>query len=120
MTDTHGGETARLTGRSSSQGVPQMVSDAWDTAVAYAKQETLEPLKGLTRFVAFGAAGSLLLAIGLVVLLLAALRVLQTETGSVFKGAHSWLPYLITGATGTVVVILAAAAVVSGRSRRGR
>ncbi|HZU72564.1 MAG TPA: hypothetical protein VE990_07305 [Acidimicrobiales bacterium] len=115
MTDSRSGS---LTGSSGRQSVPQLVTDAWETAVAYAKQETLEPLKGLTRFVAFGAGGSLALAVGLVVLLVAALRVLQTDTGTVFKGAHSWLPYLITSATGLVLVVLTAGAILSGRSRR--
>jgi hypothetical protein len=70
--------------------------DVWDLLVAYAKQETVEPLRGLQRWVAAGAGGSLLIASGVSLLLLACLRALQTETGSTFTGNWSWVPYLIT------------------------
>jgi hypothetical protein len=70
--------------------------DVWDLLVAYAKQETVEPLKGLQRWVAAGAGGSLLIAAGVSLLLLSLLRALQTETGTTFTGNWSWAPYLIT------------------------
>ena len=76
--------------------------------IDYAKQETLEPLKGLGRFLAFGMAWSIALAAGGVLLLLAGLRALQTETGTTFAGNLTWLPYVITGA-GAIVVIGTAA-----------
>jgi hypothetical protein len=79
-----------------------------DMVVAYAKQETLGPLKGLGRFVAFGVSGSIALAVGLLILLLAGLRALQTETGSTFQGNLSWAPYLITAAASLVVLGLSA------------
>jgi hypothetical protein len=80
--------------------------DFIDLVVAYAKQETLGPLKGLSRFVAFGLAGSVALSIGGFLLLLALLRALQTETGSTFGGNLSWLPYLITAAAAIAVLAL--------------
>jgi hypothetical protein len=54
------------------------------------------------------------------VLLLAALRVLQTETGSTFAGNLTPLPYVIIAATAIAVAALAGVAIVSGRSRRAR
>ena len=75
-----------------------------DLVVAYTKQETLGPLRGLGRFVAFGVTGSIALAVGGFILLLALLRALQTETGSTFQGNLSWLPYLIT-ATAALAVL---------------
>jgi cytochrome b subunit of formate dehydrogenase len=69
--------------------------DVWELLVAYAKQETVEPLKGLGRWVAAGAGGSLLIATGLSLWLLALLRFLQTETGTTFTGNWSWAPYMI-------------------------
>ncbi|MGH9016561.1 MAG: hypothetical protein ACRDY1_02320 [Acidimicrobiales bacterium] len=75
-----------------------------DLVVAYAKQETLGPLKGLGRFVAFGVLGSMLLAVGLLVLMLGLLRALQTETGSTFGGNLSWLPYIITAGAALVII----------------
>ncbi len=79
-----------------------------DLVVAYAKQETLGPLRGLGRFVAFGVSGSVALSIGVPLLLLALLRALQTETGSTFGGNLSWLPYLITAGAALGVLGLAA------------
>jgi hypothetical protein len=78
-----------------------------DLVVAYAKQETLGPLRGLGRFLGFGVGGSVALALGIPLLLLALLRALQTETGSTFQGNLSWLPYLITAAAALAVAGLA-------------
>ncbi len=78
--------------------------DVWDLVVAYAKQETIEPLKGLGRWISAGAGGSMLIATGISLVLLAALRALQTETGSTFTGNWSWVPYLIV-LVGAVAVI---------------
>ena len=95
-----------------------------DMVVAYAKQETLGPLRGLGRFVGFGVSGSILLTVGLVLLLLALLRALQTETGSTFEGNLSWAPYLITSAAAVAALglsvwrITKTPATRSGRGRR--
>jgi hypothetical protein len=86
--------------------------------VDYVKQETLEPLKGLGRFILFGVAGSVALAVGLVVLAVAFLRVLQGETGSTFTGNWSWAPYLICTVAVVVVAVVAVAAVQRGQARR--
>lgn len=83
------------------QGVGEII----DLVKAYAKQETLDPLSGAGRWLGLGIAGSLLLIIGSIELSLTLLRALQTETGSVFTGNLSWLPYVIT---------LGAAAIVAG------
>ena len=63
--------------------------------VEYAKQETLEPLKGLGRYVAWGVAGALLLGTGVVFLAIGALRALQDETSPHLTGNWSWVPYAI-------------------------
>ena len=70
------------------------VGDVVDLVRDYAKQETLGPLKGAGRWLALGAAGSLFLGLGLVLVLLGVLRVLQTEIDA-FDGAFSWVPYVI-------------------------
>ena len=88
------------TSASDERSLPGQVAELWDLVRAYAQQETIEPIKGLGRYAAMGIAGSLLLAIGLVLLLLAGLRALQTETGDVFAEHLSWVPYLITLAVG--------------------
>lgn len=69
--------------------------DLKELIVAYVKQETIEPIKGLGRFLAFGLLGSFLLSVGTLMLVLAGLRALQTETGTMFAGNFSWAPYFV-------------------------
>ena len=90
--------------------LPGTVTDLWELVKAYAKQETLGPLKGIGRSLAFGIAGSVALSVGLILIALAALRVLQTETGTTFTGSWSWAPYLIALVVLVVVIGLALAA----------
>lgn len=68
------------------------VGEVFDLVRDYAKQETLGPLKGAARWLLLGSVGSLLLGTGLLIVLIALLRLLQTEM-SVFDGAFSWAPY---------------------------
>lgn len=82
--------------RPNDKSIPDLATDLWDLVRTYAKQETIEPAKGLGRFVAFGAAGSVLLGLGTVLLVLAVLRALQDQTGGTFDGNWSWAPYLLT------------------------
>lgn len=76
--------------------LPTTVSELWDLILTYAKQETIAPLKGIGRSLAFGVGGSLALSLGVVLLALSLLRVLQSETGSTFDGGWSWVPYVLT------------------------
>jgi Putative Actinobacterial Holin-X, holin superfamily III len=82
--------------------------------IAYFKQEAVDPLKALMRFVAFGVAGSFLLGLGVVFLTLAGLRAIQTETDGRLDGNWSWAPY------GIMVVVLLVGAVLVWRLRRDR
>jgi hypothetical protein len=82
--------------------VPDTVQELKDLLIAYAKQETVDPLRNLGRYVGFGLAGIALLTLGTFMLSLSLLRVLQTMTGDVFDGFWSWVPYVI------VVVVLGA------------
>jgi hypothetical protein len=66
-----------------------------DLVVAYAQQETIDPLKGVGRYIAYGILGALLLGSGLFFLSMGLLRVLQTQTGDAFTDWRSFLPYLI-------------------------
>lgn len=82
--------------------------ELFDLVKAYARQETLDPLKGAGRWLGLGLAGSVLLVIASLELSLALLRALQTETGSSLTGNLSWIPYVITlTAAGVVAAILA-------------
>jgi hypothetical protein len=104
--------------RERAKGAGGPAGDVVQLVLDYARQETLGPLKGLARFVAFGVAGAIGLSAGAMLLLLALLRALQTETGSTFRGDWSWAPYLLTAAAATVVLALSAWRIKKGPAQK--
>jgi uncharacterized membrane protein len=88
-----------------------------DLAVQYIKEETVQPLKDLGRFVAWGSAGSLLVGSGVALMLLGVLRFLQ-EQFRVLDGTLSWLPYLIVVVLAALVVVITFWRIVSGTAKR--
>jgi hypothetical protein len=89
------------------KSIPEIGTELWELTTAYAKQETIDPLRGLGRFLGFGIFGAILLGMGTGLLLLGGLRALQTETGSTFTGNWSWAPYLLATALGMLLIGLA-------------
>ena len=83
----------------------QTIRELKDLVVAYVKQEMLDPLKGMGRYLGFGVGGALLLGVGIFFLAMSLLRALQTQTGDAFEDWRSFLPYVI------VVVVLVVLAV---------
>lgn len=83
--------------------------------IAYFKQETIDPLKGLVRYVAFGLLGAVLMGTGICFLAVGGLRALQTQTGTTFTGNWSWAPY---GFTILALLIIAFVALSRARSPR--
>jgi len=74
----------------------QTIRELRELVVAYAKQETIDPLKNLGRYVAFGVLGALLMGVGVTFLAIGALRALQgDDRGPHFTGNWSWAPYAI-------------------------
>ena len=59
----------------------------------YVRQETVEPLRSLGRYLLFGTTGSVLVGVGTVLLALGALRGLQAW--GALDGRWSWAPYLV-------------------------
>jgi len=88
------------------KSLPGEAQDLFQLVVGYAKQETLDPVKNLGRFIGYGMAGALLGSLGAVLLLLGGLRLLQTETGDTFDGNWTFVPY--------VVVLLVSGAIAAG------
>ncbi len=96
---------------SADRGFLADVQDLWQLVVAYFKQETIDPIKGLGRFVGYGLAGSLAVGLGGLLIVLGLLRLLQTVDA--FDGNWSVVPYLIT----LVVAAAATGAAVKAGSR---
>lgn len=92
------------------KGPATQVAELKDLVVGYAKQETVDPLKTLGRYLGFGFAGSAVMGLGLFLLLLALLRGLQqidlfNDPAEVNGGTFSWAPYFLTGAVGMLLAV---------------
>lgn len=87
------------------KGAATQIAELKDLVVGYAKQETVDPLKTLGRYLGFGLAGSVLLATGLFLLLLALLRGLQ-QVPELQDSTWDWVPYLASGLVGVLLVLL--------------
>ncbi len=78
------------------EGLPAELKELIDLIVTYAKQQTLDPLKQLGRWVAYGVAGAVLVGLGFLLIGLGLLRAIQSEGGKHLAGDWSWTPYFIT------------------------
>ncbi len=79
------------------------IRELWELLKAYARQETVDPLRGLGWYLAYGIGAAVATAIGASLLLLGVLRLLQAEGGRYLdaRGDSSVAPYF-------AVVLLAA------------
>ncbi|MGH3732935.1 MAG: hypothetical protein ACRDVC_06090 [Acidimicrobiales bacterium] len=93
----------------------------WDElksiAIRYVKEETIQPLKDLWRFVRWGIIGSVFIGFGIVLVLFGALRYLQWQF-PVLDGSLSWLPYIIVAVLALIVMGLTAWRIMSGAAKR--
>ncbi len=98
------------------ESLPAEFKELIDLVVTYAKQQTLEPLKQLGRWVAFGLAGALLVGVGFLLVGLGVLRALQGDPSVArhLAGHWSWVPYLVT-----VVLLGAVIALMVSRMSHG-
>lgn len=69
------------------------IGDTVDLVKAYARQETIDPLKKLGPYLKFGVPGGAAAALGFFFLTLGVLRFMQ-HRGSWVTGNLSWIPYL--------------------------
>lgn len=98
--------------RTGTQGTIDTLRELWKLLVAYARQETVDPLRSLGRSLGWGLAGAILIGASTVFGALAVLRLLQSET-SVFDDSLSWLPYLLVA----LLMVLVAGLALWGISR---
>ncbi len=83
----------------------------------YVKEQTVEPLKNLGRYVLWGLVGSLFVGFGTLMLLVGGLRFLQ-DVFPVFRGSLSWIPYLVIVVVGVSVIGLLLWRAVAGVPKR--
>ena len=76
------------------KSIPQVLTELWEMLLSYGKQETVDPLKGLGRFLAFGIPAALLGGAGVILVSLSGLRLLQTHTDDHLSGNWNWAPYV--------------------------
>jgi Putative Actinobacterial Holin-X, holin superfamily III len=102
------------------KSLPEVATDLWGLTRDYARQETVDPIKGVGRYLGYGGGGALLGSIGVILLMLALLRALQTETGTTFQGNWSWAPYMIVLVVAGAVAAYALSRIsrASGKSNR--
>ena len=71
----------------------------------YIRQETLDPLRSLGRFVGYGLAGACFLIGGCLLIAVGSLRLLQSFEP--LTGFRSWVPYLVISASMVGLALLA-------------
>lgn len=81
------------------------VSDLVDSVKAYARQETVEPLKGAARWVFVGTVAALSLGLASIFFALGVLRLSQDVGGTALDGSWSFVHYFITLVVLTAVVL---------------
>lgn len=88
------------------KGPVDQVGDLFDSVKQYARQETLEPIKGAIRWVGVGSIAALSLGLALVFSALGVLRLSQDLGGTVLDGSWSFIHYFITFSIIAVVVFV--------------
>ena len=71
----------------------------------YLRQETVDPLRAVGRFLLFGASGSLLIGSGVVLIAVGGLRSMQAW--GVLERSWSWVPYIVVAAALSGLAVLA-------------
>lgn len=102
------------------KSVTDLFSELWELVTTYVRQEALDPIKGVGRFVAFGAAGAVLIGVGSIFLAVGTLRLLQTETDTTFDGNLTWVPYAIVFTAFVAAGGIAVAAIGRGKGGKDR
>ena len=79
--------------------------DLLDMLRRYLRQETVDPLRAVGRFLLFGASGSLLIGSGLVLIAVGGLRSMQAW--GVLEESWSWVPYIVVATALSGLAVLA-------------
>ena len=88
------------------RGPIDQVGDLFDSVKVYARQETLEPIKGAVRWVAVGSLAAVSLGLALVFSALGILRLSQDLGGTTLDGSWSFVHYFITFCVVALLVLV--------------
>ena len=91
------------------------VVKVFELVKSYARQELLDPLAVMPRWLVLGLFGSFTVVVGVLLLVIALLRYLQTDVNALFGGDLSWAPYVIV-MTVLVLLILAVRRLINKKS----
>lgn len=95
-------------------GVGSHFNELLALVIAYAKQETILPLRNLWRYVAWGVVGIILFSTGALLATITAVRLVQAETGNHLHGNLTWVPYLGGMVVASMGAVWATARIVRG------
>ena len=90
------------------------VTDLVDSVKSYAKQETIAPIKGAGRWLAFGSLGALFLGMSMILVTVGVLRLSQFIGGHAMAGSWSFVHYFVALVVDGSLIYLA----ISRMSRR--
>lgn len=101
------------------------VDELKELVVGYARQETVDPLRNLGRYLGFGIGGAVLVGLGCISLLYALLRGLQSidalnDPTTVDTGWLTLVPYAATILAGLVMIGIAVSVIARGDDRKDR
>ena len=88
------------------KSIQEVLTELWQLLLSYAKQETVEPLKGLGRYIGFGVAAAITGSTGIILLTIGVLRALQVHTDDHLSGHWNWVPYVVALAVLTILILL--------------
>jgi hypothetical protein len=96
------------------QTLAEEAEEIKEVALRYVREETIDPVKALGRYTAFGCLGSFLVGVGGLLISVGILRLLQHH----FHGTASWIPYLLVTIGGIAVLTITGLKIQGGPSRR--
>lgn len=82
------------------------IVDLVDSVKSYARQETIDPIRGAARWVMVGTVAAACLGISLVMLTLGVLRLSQDLGGTALDGSWSFVHYLIALVVVSIMVAM--------------